>query len=65
MQKIEYKGYTISQASNNHVMICKDNKMLFHAEMTKKLNEEELKKQLHFYLVLCENMEGIVGDSNE
>lgn len=52
MLKINYKGYTISQAENNHVMICKDNQMLFHASMRKELNKEELKKQLDFYLML-------------
>lgn len=54
MLKINYKGYVISQASNNHVMICKNNKMVFHAICRKKLNEEELKEQLDFYLNLVE-----------
>ena len=54
MLKINYKGYVISQASNNHVMICKDNQMMFHAICRKKLNEEELKEQLDFYLNLIE-----------
>lgn len=57
MLKINYKGYTISQASNNHIMICKDNQMLFHASMTKKLNKEELKKELDFYLMLIEKID--------
>lgn len=52
MLKINYKGYIISQASNNHVAICKDNQMLFHAQCNKKMNKEELKKQLDFYLGL-------------
>lgn len=57
MLKIKYKGYIISQASNNHVMICKDNKMVFHAEASIQLNEEGLKKQLDFYLKLVEKVE--------
>ncbi len=57
MLKINYKGYTISQAENNHVAICKDNQMLFHVSMRKKLNEEELKKQLDFYLMLLEKID--------
>lgn len=57
MLKIKYKGYIISQAENNHVMICKDNQMLFHASMTKKLNEEELKEQLDFYLKIAKTVE--------
>ena len=54
MLKINYKGYVISQASNNHVTIFKNNQMLFHSSCHKKLNEEELKKQLDFYLNLIE-----------
>lgn len=50
MLKIEYKGYTISQASNNHIMICKDNKMLFHTQCNIKLDENDLKKVLNRYL---------------
>ena len=54
--KIEYKGYTISQAKNNHVMITKDNEAVFHSSMTKKLNEEELKQQIDFYLLLIDKI---------
>lgn len=50
MLKINYKGYTISQAKNNHIMICKDNQMLFHAQCNKKLNEEQLKQELELFL---------------
>lgn len=53
--KIKYKGYEISQAENNHIMICKDDKMLFHAQCGKKKNEEELKKSLEFYLNLTKS----------
>lgn len=52
MLKIKVDGYTISQAKNNHVAIYKDNQMVFHGSVTKKLNKEELKKQLDFYLWL-------------
>lgn len=57
MLTINCKGYIISQAENNHVMICKDNQMLFHAQLNKKLNKEELKQQLDFYLKLIEKVE--------
>ena len=40
MLKINYKGYEISQAENNHVMICKDNQMVFHAQVNMKLNKD-------------------------
>lgn len=52
MLKINYKGYVISQTSNNHVVICKEDKMLFHAQGNKRLDKEGLKKQLDFYLKL-------------
>ena len=55
MLKIKKDEYEILQASNNHVMICKDDEMLFHASMTKKLTKEELLEQLDFYLKLVEN----------
>ena len=42
MLKINYKGYIISQVENNHVMICKDNQMLYHAQATTKFDEEGL-----------------------
>ena len=53
--KIKYKGYEISQAENNHIMICKDDKMLFHAQCGKKKNEEKLKESLEFYLKLTKS----------
>jgi hypothetical protein len=59
MLKINYKGYEISQASNNHVMICKDNQMLFHAQSNKKLNEDELKQKLEFYFKLNDLVEKV------
>lgn len=59
MLKINYKGYKISQTSNNHVAICKDNKMLFHSQGNKRLNKEELKKQLDFYLKLYSLLEKV------
>ena len=52
MLKINYKGYVISQASNNHVMICKNNKMVFHGQASVKLNKNGLKKVLEHYFKL-------------
>ena len=57
MLKINYKGYEISQAKNNHVMICKDNEMLFHAQYNKGLNEDELKQELEVYLKITKALE--------
>lgn len=52
MLKINYKGYIISQASNNHIMICRDKQMLFHAQCNRKLNEDDLKQELELFLKL-------------
>ena len=32
-REIKYRDCIVSQASNNHVMICKDSEMVFHAEV--------------------------------
>lgn len=55
--EVNYKGYTISQASNNHIMITKDNKMVFHANATKKLTEDELKEQIDNFIKLLEMLD--------
>ena len=49
-RKIKYRDCIVSQASNNHVMVCKDGEMVFHAEVNKKLTDEELKGNVDFYL---------------
>ena len=49
-RKIKYRDCIVSQASNNHVMICKDGEMVFHAEVDKKLTDDELKGNVDFYL---------------
>lgn len=49
-REIKYRDCIVSQASNNHVMIYKDSEMVFHAEVDKKLTDDELKKQVDFYL---------------
>ena len=46
MFTIEYKGYKMSQSSNNHVSIFKDGKMVFHASCSVKYKEENLKENL-------------------
>lgn len=62
MLKINYKGYVISQASNNHVMICKDNQMLFHAPVNMKLNKDGLKNVLEHYFKLNNLIEKVESD---
>ena len=54
-KSIKYKGYTISQASNNHIMITKDNKMVFHAQCNIKLNAKGLKQHIDWYIKMFVN----------
>jgi hypothetical protein len=58
MLKINYKGYEISQTSNKHVAIFKNNQMVFHAECQLELDELGLKRILDWYLILAKE----VGD---
>ena len=62
MLKINYKCYVISQASNNHVMICKNNKMVFHGQNSVKLNKNGLKKVLEHYFKLNDLVDKVEGD---
>lgn len=57
MLKINYKGYEISQLSNNHVIIFKDNQMVFHSEVDIKLNKDGLKNVLEYYFKLNDLLE--------
>lgn len=57
-REIKYRNCIVSQASNNHVMICKDSEMVFHAEVDKKLTDDELKGYVDLYLdVLLPNID--------
>lgn len=62
MLKINYKGYVISQADNNHVMICKNNEMLFHAESNIQLTKDGLKNVLEHYFKLNDLIEKVESD---
>lgn len=62
MLKINYKGYKISQASNNHVMVFKDNQMMFHGQSDIKLNKDGLKDVLEHYLKLNDLLEKVESD---
>ena len=44
--KAKYENYTIVQASNNHIAIFKNNKLIFHSSFDKKLNYEQLLEYL-------------------
>lgn len=47
---MKYKGYTVTQAPNNHIMICKDGKMVSHVNCPEKKTETELKEIVDFIL---------------
>lgn len=64
MLKINYKGYIISQAENNHVMICKDNQVLFHGQADIKLNKDGLKNVLEHYFKLNDLVEKVDNDED-
>lgn len=58
MLKIEKDGYVISQAENNHIMICKNGEMLMHISCSKKCEtKEELLEHLELYFKLAEKVE--------
>ncbi len=60
--KINYKGYIISQAENNHVMICKDNQMVFHGQADIRLNKDGLKNILEHYFKLNDLVDKVESD---
>lgn len=64
MLKINYKGYKISQASNNHVMIFKDNQIVFHSQTDIKLNKDGLKNVLEHYFKLNDLVEKVDNDED-
>lgn len=65
-REIKYRDCIVSQASNNHVMVCKDGEMVFHAEVDKKLTDEELKGNVDFYLdVLLPSIDESEVEDNE
>lgn len=50
MFKITHKGYVISQVSNNHVVIHKDKKLVFHVKVKRKLTIDEMKEKVEFFI---------------
>lgn len=57
IRKLEYKGLVIAQStSNHHIMIGKNGKRVFHAQVDRPLTDDELRKEVDDYLVLAERM---------
>lgn len=50
MRSIEYMGYTVWQARNNHVSIFKNGHMVLHAQCTKRMSDKKLRSMVHNYL---------------
>lgn len=48
-RKVIVGEYTVVQASNHHITIVKDGRMVYHASCTKKKTDEELKEHVVFY----------------
>lgn len=49
---MEYKGYTIEQASNNHVIITKEEERVMHVSCNHPLTDEELIELAEAFLKL-------------
>lgn len=57
VKKIRYRRHIVQQNINNHIMIFKNGEMVFHAEIEKKLTNNELKRQVDFYLDILKEVE--------
>lgn len=57
--EVKYKGYTVVQSGlNNHISIYNgEGRLIYHAQQRKRLNEQDLKKQVDFYLYLIKEAE--------
>lgn len=57
MRRVTHRGYTAVQSPrNNHVMIGKAGKMVYHAHYDAPLTEAELRQRIDDYIVLKEHM---------
>lgn len=55
MKQIEYRGCVVSQSDyNNHVAIVREGKMVFHAPVTEKKTESQLKNYVDFYFMMVD-----------
>ena len=65
--KVTRGEYTVVQATNRHIHIYKNGKMVLHSHGNKKLTEEELLKEIDFYenLISAGAFDKCFNDSNE
>ena len=53
---IEHKGYRIEQNDyNNHIMMCKDDRMVLHVNCTEKRTEQQLRGLVDGYIKFLES----------
>ena len=53
---VEYKGYKITQAPNNHIGITKEGHVLAHIQCDKELSEDELKETIEWFIDFTQNL---------
>ena len=58
---IKYKGYEVCQASNRHIWITKDGRMVLHSQCNKPKTDDELREIVDNYIEilayrLCEKL---------
>ena len=51
-KELKIDNYTVTQAPNHHVAVLEDGKMIFHAQQSKELSDDELKELLNMALEL-------------
>lgn len=57
MQRVTHRGYTAVQSPrNNHIMIGKAGKMVYHSQYDKPLTEEGLRKAIDDFIQLRERL---------
>ena len=55
--RIDYIGYTVYQASNNHIQVYKGRELVMQEAYNEKCTEEELRSKVDEYLKLAEEYE--------
>lgn len=63
MKKLEHRGYVIVQSPrNNHVMIGKDGRTVYHASYDRPMTDEELRQAVDTYV---DTLSGLVQQNRK
>lgn len=63
MKKLEHRGYVIVQSPrNNHVMIGKDGRTVYHASYDRPMTDDELRQTIDTYV---DTLSGLVQQSRK